>query len=312
MESYTQSENEINPINENAPPVLFESFPNNNNINNNPYINNNINDININESNFNLFPNNINNNNRQINLNRNINFNNLNNQKLQQPNFNSIPNQINQQQYLMRLNYINQIQKRNINNINNIYIPSYNINNSNIINIIKSINDDYNLSIDIDLSSLKMLDKENIIDIILFIRDICEIKIEEKFIRLEHKLFKINKIRGKNAFSFSIKNNIKESLGNNININNINEIEDNDNNSIDNEEDKDNYINENNIFVSKNKINEEENIDNNPNFMFCKLHQKLYFIYEYEEHLKTHKKCQICDNEFKSKAALKFTLRGYI
>ena len=38
------------------------------------------------------------------------------------------------------------------------------------------------------------------------------------------------------------------------------------------------------------KINEEENIDNNPNFMFCKLHQKLYFIYEYEEHLKTHKK----------------------
>ena len=34
MESYTQSENEINPINENAPPALFESFPNNNNINN--------------------------------------------------------------------------------------------------------------------------------------------------------------------------------------------------------------------------------------------------------------------------------------
>ena len=39
--------------------------------------------------------------------------------------------------------------------------------------------------------------------------------------------------------------------------------------------------------------------------MFCKLHQKLYFIYEYEEHLKTHKKCQMCDNEFKSKEALK-------
>ena len=50
-----------------------------------------------------------------------------------------------------------------------------------------------------------MLDKENLIDIILFIRDACEIKIEEKFIQLKHKLFKIKKIRGENNFSFYIK-----------------------------------------------------------------------------------------------------------
>ena len=38
--------------------------------------------------------------------------------------------------------------------------------------------------------------------------------------------------------------------------------------------------------------------------MFCKLHQMLYFISEYEEHLKSHQKCHMCNNEFKSKKAL--------
>ena len=326
MEINDASENEICPVNVDAPPVLFQSFQNNNiniynnpNLNNIPNFNNNINNFNINESSFNLLSNDINNNkNMQINLIKNFNLNNINNQNLQHPNFKSNPylvqNQMNQQQYLMHLNYINQMQKKNINNINNINVPYNNINNSNIINNIK---DYYNLTIDINLNHLMKLDQKSLIEIILFIRDICNIQIEERFSHLQHELFKIHKIPNKNMLLFSIKyknekslfNNVNQNNKNNIiNINNNNEIEDDENNNSNSDEEKDNIINENNIFENNDKIDNEENQNKFSNFMFCKLHQTLYFLSEYEEHLKSHKICHICDNEFKSKRALKIHL----
>ena len=294
--------------------MLYESFQNNNNINNH---NSNINNININESNFNLFPN-ISNANNQINHKKEVNLNKVNNPQLQRPiiylNPYLLQNQMNQQYNLMRLNYINQMQKKNINNVNNIYMPFNNVNNSNNIN---NKNNYYDLIIDLNSDTLKMLDKENLIDIILFIRDICKVKIEDKFTRLSHKLFKIYKKSGKNEYLFSIKNKkrklllnklIKDNKENIININNnINEIEDDkNNNSIsEDKEEKDNIINENNIVDNKDKLNNGENKNNISNLIFCQLHQKLYFSSEYEEHLKSHLKCQNCGNEFKSKKAFK-------
>ena len=55
MENKEKGENNI--INDEAPPVINESFRNNNNINNNPNLKNINNNINLEESNFNLFPN---------------------------------------------------------------------------------------------------------------------------------------------------------------------------------------------------------------------------------------------------------------
>ena len=42
------------------------------------------------------------------------------------------------------------------------------------------------------------------------------------------------------------------------------------------------------------------------NTIYCDLHKKIYLKSDYENHLKTHKKCEICGNEFKTKKELRF------
>ena len=103
--------NEIIPKNDEAPPVLFESFHNNMNNNNNVNNVNNINNnINIKESNFNLFPNFMNNQ-VQINPNNKIHMNNNKNINSQMPYINMNPFLLRNQFYspynIMHLNYIN-------------------------------------------------------------------------------------------------------------------------------------------------------------------------------------------------------------
>ena len=304
MESKEKGENNI--INDEAPPVINESFQNNNNINNNPNLKNINNNINLEESNFNLFPN-VANENKKKEQNKNISLNKSNYPKLQYPVFYVNPyllqNQMNQQ-YLMRLNYMNQMQKKNINNIKNIYMPYNNINNSD--------NNYYDLSIDINTNIIKKFDKENLIDIILFIRDFCQVKIEQKFIGFCHNLFQIRKKKGK--YLFSIKKKMKKLFSNNqdkdknkniININNnINKNEDDNNNSdSDENEENDNIINNN----SKKNIGNIEK--DNSNFIFCELHQKLYLIDDYKEHLNSHQKCQNCGMEFKTKKILSLHMK---
>ena len=233
---------EINPINDDAPPVLYESLKNNNSI----YIN---------ESNYNLFPNNINNN--LINQEKQININKMKNPFNYQNPF-LLKNQMGQQYNLMFMNYFNQMQK---NNIKNIHMPSNNINN---IKIEKNDNNYCDLNLNISVDILKILDKQLLIDIILYIHDICKIKLEQKFVRFYHKIFKIYKKPGKNnEYLFSIKKR-KEKLffyqlnqNNNQNINNnIKEMKDNNNtdSSSDENNEKDIIINEENMIHDKNKI----------------------------------------------------------
>ena len=285
-------ENEdINPINDDAPPVLYESLKNNNSI----YIN---------ESNYSLFPNNINNN--LINQEKQININKMKNPFNYQNPF-LLKNQMGQQYNLMFMNYFNQMQK---NNIKNIHMPSNNINN---IKFEKNDNNYCDLNLNISVDILKILDKQLLIDIILYIHDICKIKLEQKFVRFYHKIFKIYKKPGKNnEYLFSIKKR-KEKLffyqlnqNNNQNINNnIKEMKDDNNtdSSSDENNEKDIIINEENMIHDKNKINNESIMCNT---IYCDLHKKIYLKSDYENHLKTHKKCEICGNEFKTKKELRF------
>ena len=100
-----------------------------------------------------------------------------------------LKNQIYPGYNMMYFNYFNQPQKNNINN--NLYVPyiPYNNKNNNIVNK-QQIKD---LKIDIDSNSLNILGKEYLKDIILFIKDFCQIKIDPKFTHLKHNMFKIKK-----------------------------------------------------------------------------------------------------------------------
>ena len=239
------------PINNEAPPVSFSQI-NNININNN--LNNNINNININESNFNLFPNNASNPEQK---NQNNQKNNNKNMRAQVPficvNPFLLTNPIYQPYNMMTLNYINPMKNRNINTINNSFMQFNNIKNS--INEKQKKNNsnfaDFILNINPDL--LKMLDQENLIDIILFIQDNCRIKIEPKKAQLHHhQVFKIEKKPGNdNEYLFSLKKNVEKTLLKNLNE----QLEDN----IYNEEYMNNINNVNNI----NNINYMNNMNNN-------------------------------------------------
>ena len=235
--------------------------------------------------------NNINHDNCKININ-NINKNNSNSILLKNPMSSTYNN-------MMLLYYINQIQKNNINNLN---MP-YN-NNRNSININKTKNNFClnDLAIDINTEILNKLSKENLIDIIIFIRDICKVKIDRKFIHLKHQIFRIIKDKSKyNCRLFTIKKRgLKKILSQQFNeLDNI--INNSGNNNDDDE--KDNIINEQNI------INSNNNIINKKNHVYdsfyCKVHNKVYINADYEAHCKYHIKCEKCGAEFKKHKILR-------
>ena len=303
---------EIVPVNDEAPPVPIIFDQKNNNINN----------INLNENNFNLFSNdqdlNIKDKNDE-NKNAKINIDNKNSKSKNHILFANnylknnyqpflLKNQIYPSYNMMCFNYFQQQQKNNINNLN---IPCLPNNNKNSININeKQIKDDsglHDLKIDIELNALNLLNKENLIDIILFIHDFCKIKIEPKFSHIKHKIFRIRRDRNNdNGHLFFItKNNMIALLNQKNNDNNINEIISNnsDNNSDDNDE-KNNIINEKN----SNDIKQFENIEhknNNLRYFYCEIHERVYFNINKKLHYMKHLKCNRCGAEFISKRMLK-------
>ena len=278
-------------INDEAPPLpfLFQLFNDDNE--NDIQTKNNINDINLNdnnESNIKELKEN-----KSIDNDINFNYNSFNLLKNQHcPNFDVI-----------NLNTYNKIQSNNINNINNVFIPYNNINNS--INKKKYENNSNldDLKIDIKSDTLNKLNKNYLIDIILFINDLCKIKIDPKNLLLKHKIFKIKKDKSKNnGHLFVIKKNILASLSNSID--NINNISDSDDGEIDQKEniksEEKNINNINNINLPNDKIN-----INNCNSFYCKVHNKIYKNVDYNTHCKEHQKCKICGAEFKRGRLLK-------
>ena len=265
------------PINNDAPPVpLLSQINNINNININNNLNNNINNINIDESNFNLFPKN------SINKEQKKQPEQLNNNKNMRSQIPFIyvnpillTNPIYPPYNMMNLNYINAMKNRNINN--NAYMPFNN--NKTSINE-KKMNNNSNfpdLILDIKPDLLKMLDRKDLIDIILLMQDNCKIKIDPKKTHLLHQVFKIEKRPGnRNEYLFSLKKNIEkillkklnEQLDENINdendlynvnnINNINNIDNIYNNNIFNNNIYNNNISNSNMYNN----NIYNNIDN--------------------------------------------------
>ena len=217
---------------------------------------------------------------------------------------------------------INQIIDKNNNNMksqissilkknNNKKIESQNniINNS-INNNEDLINNNqifYNFSIDMNIDMLNNLNKNDLIDIIIFIQYACKIKILSKYVRLSHDIFRLIH-RGKIKEFFLVKKNwiphqyYQNEKKNNNNINFINN--ENDINS-----DSDSDSNENG---EKNEIIKEQNfinINTNkyiPELFFCELHNKVCLNKNYEKHFNSHKKCQICGDVFPSNRNLKF------
>lgn len=199
--------------------------------------------------------------------------------------------------YLNRMNYL----MRNFDMNNNLYMPNNDIKSSyNNKNKNKNDSDLYDLIIDMNYEILKKLSKDHLIDIILFLRGICKIKINSKLTHLKHDILDIKKIKKKsNEYRLYIKDNIKRSS---------NIIEDI----------KYSYVNkENNLNEDKNII-KEENINNNnvknfqkiennnPNGYYCKIHNISYLSKDdYEAHCKTHLKCEICGLYFNFKKQLK-------
>ena len=317
-----ENENEENvPKNDEAPPVLMESNKINNFRDNNANLNNNMNNININATNFNLLPHNINNNSK-INENKQFQINNDKNIKSQIPlvNLNNpIPN--NFQPYLIKnpiypsynmmyFNYFNQLQKNKINNSNNInmnQMPNKINQNSNDAN--SDLND---LKIDIEPEVLNLLSKDNLIDIILYIRDFCQLKIETKFYHIYHKLFRLkkNRING-NGFLFFIK---RRQLIELLNQKNPNYVNNNDNRINDNNSDSSDDSNENeNGNIIKDQDFNNINLFGNPKcqsnylkrYFYCEIHEKVYFDTDKKLHYAKHFKCPKCNLEFISKKKLR-------
>ena len=193
---------------------LFPSFPNNNIINN-P---NNINQSQINsfQSNGNKIPQNINN---PINV---PNYQYYNMMNLNKMNYLNQVNYINNQMLMNRLNYFNQG-----NSINN------------------KISIDNNLMIDIPDLLLAKIEKKYLIDLILFIRDYCYIKIKNKNLSIKHDLYEI-KIYKSNKCTINIKDSKKKILENI-------------------EKEKDGNINKNENIINEEKKNEIKNKENNLN-----------------------------------------------
>ena len=317
-----ENENEENvPKNDEAPPVLMESNKINNFRDNNANLNNNMNNINLNSSNFNLLPYNINNNSK-INENKQFQINNDKNIKSQIPlvNMNNpFPN--NYQPYLIKnpiypsynmmyFNYFNQLQKNKINSNNNINInqmPNKINQNSNDAN--PNLND---LKIDIEPEVLNLLSKENLIDIILYIRYFCQLKVDSKFYRINHKLFRLkkDKINGK-GFLFYVK---KRQLIEKLNLKDSNFFNNYENKINDNNSDSSDDSNENeNGNIIKDQDFNNINLFGNPQYQsnylkryfYCEVHEKVYFDTDKKLHYAKHFKCPKCNLEFMSKKKLR-------
>ena len=326
MEPYS-NEDDIS-INADAPPVPMMQNQINNTINN-------INNINLNKTNININPNLPNNN--QINLNRNSNQINFGlNRQMQSPylnmnrpyylnNYQQIMMNMNNMNKMKYFNYLNQMKNNNFKN--NPYMfnnkNQINFNNNNDINYNKNNNNNlYDLNIDIDSEILKKLGRNYLIDIILYMRDICKIKIPSELAGLKHEIFNVKPVRkhGKD-YKFYIKakfkrrikllneNKIMEKIDDLFENKEIKNINDKDNSEDENDENEgNNIINDNNSNenkINENKINNEKN-NNISNVYFCDVHNKIFISKEdHEAHILTHKKCQICGMEFKYKNELK-------
>ena len=321
MDDEEKKEEEIIPINDEAPPVPMESNQIHNIMNNNnSNLNNNMNNINLKERDFiNNYPKI--NENKQFPINNNINmrpqipFINMNNsiQNSYQPYI--IKNPIYPAYNMMNFNYFNQQLKNNINNSNNINMPYLHNNilqNSN--NIIDNSNkNDSNLNelkIDIDNNALNKLNKENLIDIILYIRDFCQIQIETKYFHIGHELFRLKKdrIRGKGFLFFIKRKKLIELLNqNNENINNnTNKINDNNSDSSDDSYEDDNLIKETNFNNNINSFGNQQNKNSDINkYFYCEIHEKVYFNTDKKWHYAKHLKCPKCNLEFISKKKLR-------
>jgi hypothetical protein len=214
---------------------------------------------------------------------------------------------------LMYINYFKQQQQNN--NINNLDIPFIPNNNKNSINIneklIKENSNLHDLKIDIEPNALNLLNKENLIDIILFIQDFCKIKIEPKFTHIRHNIFRIrNERNNDNGHIFFITKNNMNALLNQKNIKYDNHINENFHNNSDNSSDDDNDE-KNNIINEKtsNCIKPFENIanknNNNLRYFYCEIHEKVYFYTNKKLHYMKHLKCNKCGLEFISKRKLR-------
>jgi len=268
-------ENE-DPHRDNAPPVAFNQIKGNIN-------DNNINDK-LEESSYNLFSSFPNNN--IINNPNNINQSQINSFQL---NENKIPQNINNpinipiyQYYNMmnlnRLNYLNQINYLNnqilLNKLN--YFNQGNSINNNINKINSDALDDYNFMIDIPELLLEKIEKKYLIDLILFIKKYCNLKIIDKYIKYNHDFYEI-RIYKNNQCKINIKDFEKKKLENiekeEEDIKNKNEIIINENHKNEIKELK----NENLINSSSEEYNDDIIIISSKNKLFrCINHNKIF------------------------------------
>ena len=229
------------------------------------------------------------------------------------------------------------------NNRNNNYNNNINIQNKREVtnyqygfNRINEINKNkHKLDINIPPVILKELNKEYLIDLIIFIKGFCEMSIEEKNINFKHDIFRIirkmmnineysiiaqnkndknvlNINRDRNKENNNKKNNLNDNIIKNEKNDNINEI-------------KEDKKNENNNIINNNIINEHSNntkesipinIENNKyteylekryDQWFCINHNRYFKTYlGYKQHCNSmHKlKCEKCGIFFATKRKL--------
>ena len=260
---------------DNAPPVAnqqMNNIPNSQNISNNK---NNFPSISsINNINNSL---NKNNNNIQDNLIINpniINNNNIKNHPMAMNPLNKSIYEYNRMFYLNYLNNINLINNNNINNINNIN-DNYNKINANI----------YNFKIDITSEILQELKKENLIYLVKFINDYCNLTIDSQFLNLNHEIFQIHKSKKNlNEYILSVKKRIINKILFENNIKKEDEKEDN----------------------NKNEENEEKN-KKEENIFYCSSHKmnftnkSEFFGHYFRIHSFKKDKCNKCSHIFSSR-----------
>jgi len=155
------------------------------------------------------------------------------------------------------------------------YFNKGNIINNNINNINSDALDDNNLIINIPQILLTKVEKKYLIDLILFIRNFCSLKISNKYLDFKHDIFEI-KICDIKRCTINIKDSVKKILkndgkdGGDIKEENINKNENiNEEKKIDfiNEEKNENIMNEDKENEIKDKENnlKNENINNSSN-----------------------------------------------
>ena len=244
-----KNENIENLIYDDAPPVAnqqMNNIPNVQNISNNK--NNSPSITSINNINNYL---NQNNNNIQDHLKNNpnlINNNNIINHPMTMDSLNKSIYEYKRMLYLNYLNNINLINNNNINNINNIN-DNYNIINANI----------YNFKIDITPDILQELKKEDLIVLVKFINDFCDLTIDSQFLNLNHEIHETFQIRKSkqdlNEYILSVKKRIINKILLEKNINKEDEKEENN----ENEENEEKNKNEENIFYCPSHKNNFKN-----------------------------------------------------